>query len=171
VTLLLALLERAVDPAVLQRTSAVLWHSQDEFEEISTFIEDAVARTGMQKMTLHGGFREGLEELRACGIRGIFMGQREGDPSAATEPFSVTSPGWPAIVRINPLLHWTYRQVWEYLDEHSVPYCPLYARGYTSLGQTTNTVPNPTLARGDGSFRHARELEREEDERAGRVKA
>lgn len=53
-----------------------------------------------------------------------------------------------------------------------IPYCSLYDQGYTSLGGTTNTVPNPVLAldADKTKFRPAYELIRDEDERLGRQK-
>jgi FAD synthetase len=55
-----------------------------------------------------------------------------------------------------------------------VPYCPLYDQGYTSLGGTTDTHPNPVLKaeKGDGAkdekFRPAYELVEDKAERLGR---
>lgn len=49
-----------------------------------------------------------------------------------------------------------------------VPYCTLYDQGYTSLGSTFNTFPNPLLKRQDGSYREASELTDGSSERAGR---
>ena len=55
-----------------------------------------------------------------------------------------------------------------------VPYCPLYDQGYTSLGGTTDTHPNPALKSGsgdgdeDGTFRPAYELVEDKSERLGR---
>jgi phosphoadenosine phosphosulfate reductase len=37
-------------------------------------------------------------------------------------------------LRIHPLLPWTRDRVWAYLDEHRLPYNPLYDHGYTSIG-------------------------------------
>ena len=58
-----------------------------------------------------------------------------------------------------------------------IPYCSLYDRGYTSLGGTTDTHPNPTLKAGDDgkeaetngqTFRPAYELVEDNEERLGR---
>ena len=38
------------------------------------------------------------------------------------------------LVKINPLASWTRRQVWDYIVAHELPYNPLYADGYTSIG-------------------------------------
>lgn len=59
----------------------------------------------------------------------------------------------------------------QFLRALEIPYCSLYDKGYTSLGGTTDTHPNPALAEGaDGKthFRPAYELVEDEQERLGR---
>ncbi|NJK60656.1 MAG: phosphoadenylyl-sulfate reductase [Oscillatoriales cyanobacterium SM2_1_8] len=38
------------------------------------------------------------------------------------------------IFKFNPLLEWTWEQVWDYLKTHGVPYNALHDRGYPSIG-------------------------------------
>ena len=38
------------------------------------------------------------------------------------------------LVKINPLLRWTQRDVWAYIMTHGVPYNPLHDHGYPSIG-------------------------------------
>lgn len=38
------------------------------------------------------------------------------------------------LVKVNPLLHWTHRDVWAFVVTHDVPYNPLHDRGYPSIG-------------------------------------
>jgi phosphoadenosine phosphosulfate reductase len=45
------------------------------------------------------------------------------------------------LVKINPLLNWTRRDVWAFVVTHKVPYNPLYDRGYSSIGCWPCTRP------------------------------
>jgi phosphoadenosine phosphosulfate reductase len=38
------------------------------------------------------------------------------------------------LVKVNPLLTWTRRDVWRFIAAHGVPYNPLHDRGYPSIG-------------------------------------
>jgi phosphoadenosine phosphosulfate reductase len=40
------------------------------------------------------------------------------------------------LVKVNPLVRWTRRDVWKYIFEHDVPYNPLHDQGYPSIGCT-----------------------------------
>jgi phosphoadenosine phosphosulfate reductase len=56
------------------------------------------------------------------------------------------------LVKVNPLLHWTKRDVWSFVLQHDVPYNPLHDEGYPSIGCWPCT----------------RQVSEGEDERAGR---
>jgi len=63
----------------------------------------------------------------------------------------------------------------QFIRHLDIPYCSLYDLGYTSLGGTTDTHPNPALkAAGYNSaeiqYRPAYELVEDEAERLGRDK-
>ncbi len=45
------------------------------------------------------------------------------------------------LVKINPLVEWTTRDVREYVREHDVPFNPLHERGYPSIGCMPCTTP------------------------------
>ncbi len=38
------------------------------------------------------------------------------------------------LIKINPLLNWTEKQVWDYIRQHNVPYNELHDKGYPSIG-------------------------------------
>ena len=63
--------------------------------------------------------------------------------------------------------------VWRFLKEFDIPYCSMYDRGYTSIGNVHTTAPNPELAvvkDGMVSFQPAWMLTDAMLERAGRQK-
>jgi phosphoadenosine phosphosulfate reductase len=45
------------------------------------------------------------------------------------------------LVKVNPLLNWTKKEVWAFLVEHEVPYNPLHDQGYPSIGCWPCTQP------------------------------
>jgi phosphoadenosine phosphosulfate reductase len=50
---------------------------------------------------------------------------------------AATTVQWDAkfsLVKINPLLGWTKKDVWAFIMQHDVPYNPLHDRGYPSIG-------------------------------------
>lgn len=47
------------------------------------------------------------------------------------------------ILRVHPILNWSEDDVRAYFKEHDLPYHPLLARGYGSVGDWHSTVPGP----------------------------
>ena len=45
------------------------------------------------------------------------------------------------LVKINPLLQWTKKDVWAFITKHDVPYNPLHDHGYPSIGCWPCTQP------------------------------
>jgi phosphoadenosine phosphosulfate reductase len=38
------------------------------------------------------------------------------------------------VVKVNPLLGWTHKDVWKFVTDHDVPYNPLHDQNYPSIG-------------------------------------
>jgi phosphoadenosine phosphosulfate reductase len=57
-----------------------------------------------------------------------------------------------SLVKVNPLLGWTRKDVWAFIVKHDIPYNPLHDRGYPSIGCEPCTRP----------------ITEDQDERAGR---
>jgi phosphoadenosine phosphosulfate reductase len=45
------------------------------------------------------------------------------------------------LYKVNPLLHWTRKDTWDYLLKHDIPYNPLLDQGYQSIGCWPCTRP------------------------------
>jgi len=122
---------------------------EEPFEEVEKFVGECsinyfpiVIKSGLgKKQDVLFRICEEYTELKAC-----FMGCRRTDPYCQDlGDFEMTTKGWPDLMRVNPLLDWTCDDIWNYLKIYNVPYCSLYDIGYTSLGDKTNTAPNPHL--------------------------
>ncbi|KAL9426813.1 hypothetical protein AB3S75_033570 [Citrus x aurantiifolia] len=155
----------------------IYFESNSAFPEINSFTYDTASKYVLQLDIIRSDFKSGLEALlNAKPIRAIFLGVRIGDPTAVgQEQFSPSSPGWPPFMRVNPILDWSYRDVWAFILTCKVQYCSLYDQGYTSIGSIHDTLPNALLCISDSSnnqekFKPAYMLSDGRLERAGRVK-
>ncbi|XP_031118843.1 FAD synthase-like [Ipomoea triloba] len=155
----------------------IYFESLSAFPEINSFTYEVAAMYNLQMDIIRLDFKSGLESLlKANPIKAIFLGVRIGDPTAVgQEQFSPSSPGWPPFMRVNPILDWSYRDVWAFLLTCKVQYCSLYDQGYTSIGSIHDTVPNELLCVNDSTntgekFRPAYLLQDGRLERAGRAK-
>ena len=141
------------------------------FEEVNEFVETCQLRYNLELFKMTSSLKEGLDQFIKSypSVKAIIMGVRRGDPGASSlQEFSPTDSDWPTIMRINPILDWTYRDVWCYLLSRKVTYCSLYDQGYTSLGSRIDTRPNPSLLTSHGDYRPAYELLDPNEERRGR---
>jgi phosphoadenosine phosphosulfate reductase len=57
------------------------------------------------------------------------------------------------IYKVHPIIHWTSRDVHEYLKRHNLRYHPLYDQGYPSIGDSHSTTSiKPGQKERDGRF-------------------
>ena len=150
--------------SIMDRVYTFYFESDDHFQEEVDFVRStthpsAEGGCDLSVNFLSQGFKEGLELMVSrsgrstgveggLGVRAIMMGTRRTDPDGrGLEIFSPSSVGWPAFMRVNPILYWDYAMVWRFLHLVKVPYCSLYDQGYTSIGSIHDTVPNPELVK------------------------
>ena len=147
--------------------------TDDVFPELNNFIAKSADVYRLVMVKKSGKIKDALFELKRDmpHIAAVLMGTRSTDPySASLRSFTPCDPGWPDLMRVNPILTWSYEQVWCFLRQLNVPYCPLYDVGYTSLGNVHNTQRNPALLDEDGvTYKPAHSLTDGSLERAGRT--
>jgi FAD synthetase len=102
--------------------------------------------------------------IRDFGLKAVMLGLRRTDPTRVSDAFEWTTEGWPKAMRVHPILEWSFRDIWDYTDLVGLPVCELYGKGFTSIGESSGTHPNPLL-----QDRHARELTDVRAERLGRT--
>ena len=38
------------------------------------------------------------------------------------------------LIKLNPLINWTEKEVWDFINKHNIPYNPLHRKGFASIG-------------------------------------
>lgn len=141
--------------------------TENSFPEIEDFINELSLKYSKDMTLLRkdGTLKHVLKDY--CGYY-LFMGTRRSDPFSSQLGYcSATDSDWPSLVRVMPLLDWSYHEVWFLLIKSYFPICKLYRDGYTSLGNISNTRRNPRLAPGEPAWK----LLDESEERLGRISA
>lgn len=76
-------------------------------------------------------------------MRAVCVTCGRGDPNAdGQDMFCPSNHDYPPFMRVNPVLSWSYTDVWAFLRQTGVTYCSLYDQGFTSVGSVDNTFPN-----------------------------
>jgi len=82
-------------------------------------------------------FEKGLKDYKAwiTGIRRYQADTRK--QSLFVENYRDT------LVKINPLLNWTSKMLWDYAKKYDLPYHPLWEKGYLSIGCSPESCTRP----------------------------
>eukprot|EP00210_Caulerpa_lentillifera_P001702 g1636.t1 len=154
----------------LNGMSCFMFIQDDEFPELREFSREMDLQYGLNLQYLECPMKSSLASFSSeHNIKGVILGTRRGDPNSPGQGlFCPTTGDWPPLMRINPIIDWSYQNVWTFLRRIQAPYCTLYDSGYTSIGGTKSTRPNSSLQRENGTFAPAYLLSDSRLERIGR---
>jgi phosphoadenosine phosphosulfate reductase len=77
--------------------------------------------------------------LRELGVQGWITGLRR--QQAASRNGVGVLQKQNGVIKIQPIIDWTDRMVFDYLKKHDLPYHPLWEQGYVSIGDVHTTRP------------------------------
>jgi phosphoadenosine phosphosulfate reductase len=124
-------------------TAAEFEETYGKLYELSESMYDWVAKVEPQQRA-----------FESLGVVAVLTGRRRSQGAARGSIPIIEVDEERGILKINPLVNWSFEEVRGYIREHDVPYNALLDRGYKSVGDWHSTSPV-----GEG-----------EDERAGRWK-
>ena len=109
----------------------IVFHNPLDFEEIDAHLERTTRAIGVRVAESHDSFKEGLVSMISTyGIKAVILGVRDTDPQGiGLDYFAESTPDFPPFMRVFPLIHWTYGDVWRFIFAFSIPYCSLYREG------------------------------------------
>jgi phosphoadenosine phosphosulfate reductase len=82
--------------------------------------------------------------LEDHGVKAVYQGLRWDEQKARAKDAYfddvAASELTPGHTRFRPILHFTERDIWDTTLHFGIPYCPLYEKGYRSLGAKTTSL-------------------------------
>ena len=108
----------SVAPLPLPATRALYYPTSDGFPELHAFVGRMAGECDLDMIEYRDvDFMSGLRDcIDNKGARAFVMGTRKDDPAGkGLHPFSPSSRGWPAFMRVNPILEWEFEDVWDFI--------------------------------------------------------
>ena len=113
---------------------------RDEFPDVIEHIKYQEESLGLDVTQSPSGIVQGITEYMDqphMGNLAFVLGTRKGDPNCGEQQFFSPSSSWmPPFMRVNPILEWTYGDVWKFLRLYKLKYCALYDQVMILLGST-----------------------------------
>jgi len=85
---------------------------------VTEFVEMSTALYNLDVISVARPMKEGLQAMLDMkpAIKAGILGTRLGDPRAGSlQKFSPTDSDWPKLMRVNPILGWSYADIWTFI--------------------------------------------------------
>lgn len=107
---------RATTPSPFPTTlQSVYIVSPHPFAEVDAFVDASTAKFHLDLCRYSLPMREALDAYltEKPRLKAVFVGTRRTDPHGAKlKHFDPTDEGWPAFVRVHPVIDWHYTEIW-----------------------------------------------------------
>jgi phosphoadenosine phosphosulfate reductase len=78
-------------------------------------------------------------------IQAIATAIRWDEQTARVDESYFSERSEPPHIRVQPILHFKERDIWDNIHKHKIPFCELYKQGYRSLGAKGSTIKNSDI--------------------------
>ncbi len=128
----------------------VVKHSPRELRKFHA-LKDPAAKNELARLMKITAIESALKKYKFKAFMAAI--RRDEHPARAKEKYFVKKEDH---TRIHPMLHFTEKDIWDYIHAFGVPYSKLYDKGYRSVGEKLYT------AKSQGKERSGREAEKEQ---------
>jgi phosphoadenosine phosphosulfate reductase len=73
------------------------------------------------------------QSIKDLHLKAVFTGIRRDENEARANEVYFSKRKDPHHFRVHPILHFTEKDIWDYIKLNNLPYCPLYEQGYRSI--------------------------------------
>ena len=85
-----------------------------------------------------GEYKREATERALAGVRCWIAGLMRAE-AASRRRTPIIEPLGNGMIKVSPIAAWTQKQVYDYMQQHQLPYHPLWSQGYTSIGCALHT--------------------------------
>lgn len=141
---------------IKKKLKCIYMKEKNPFKEILKYLEELkksdkielIEYSNDQKITKNY-MKESLKHFtETYNIKAIILGTRSTDPFAQNLSYfqkTDTQNNWPEFTRVLPVYDWDYQFIWKFILDNKLPYCDLYRKGYTYVGDQINSIINPFI--------------------------
>ena len=83
--------------------------------------------------------------LEENGVKALSTAIRWDEQEARIQETYFSARKSPDHTRVQPILHFKERDIWDTIHNNSIPFCSLYYQGYRSLGAKSSTIKNADI--------------------------
>lgn len=101
--------------ALPTRLKSVYIRPSHPFSQVTEFVESSASDYHLDlessSLPMQAAFAQYLQQHAE--VKAVFVGTRRTDPHGGSlTHFDMTDRGWPAFMRIHPVIDWHYREIW-----------------------------------------------------------